>query len=178
MLTQDHTTPLLFEFGIMDAKFQLTGSSKQSVNTIVIILNNPLAGSSHRETTKMKATRTRRLGGFTLTEIMIVIGIISLLAAIVIPNLLKAGAKSQATTCINNMRQLDTAIQQFSVEAGKHVGDVVNYPNDLTPYIKLNHQGQIPPCPTGGIYSLNTVGNQPSVFCSLGTSVSPPHIQN
>ncbi len=125
----------------------------------------------------MKATRTRRLGGFTLTEIMIVVGIISLLAAIVIPNLLRAGAKSQATTCINNLRQLDTAIQQFSVEAGKHVGDVVNYPDDLTPYIKLNKAGVIPPCPANGIYSLNSVGNQPSAFCSLGTSVTPPHLQ-
>lgn len=125
----------------------------------------------------MKITRTKGLGGFTLVEIMIVIAIIALLAAIVIPNLLRASARSQATTCINNLRQLDTAIQQFSVEAGKHVGDVITYPDDLTPYIKLNQQGQIPPCPTHGTYSLNAVGTVPSAVCSLGTTVSPPHIQ-
>ncbi len=125
----------------------------------------------------MKITRTYGLGGFTLVEIMIVIAIISLLAAIVIPNLLRAGARSQATTCINNLRQLDTAVQQFSIESGKHVGDPITYPDDLTPYIKLNNTGQVPGCPTKGIYSLNTVGNQPSAFCSVGTTVTPAHVQ-
>ncbi|HEX7652375.1 MAG TPA: hypothetical protein VF607_02640 [Verrucomicrobiae bacterium] len=108
---------------------------------------------------------------------MIVVAIIAVLAAIVIPNMLKASARTQATNCINNLRQLDAAVQQFSVEAGKHVGEVVNYPNDLTPYVRLNQQGQIPSCPVGGSYSLNTVGNQPSAFCSLGSTVTPAHMQ-
>lgn len=125
----------------------------------------------------MKTSQTNVAGGFTLVEIMVVVAVISLLAAIVIPNLLKAGAKSQATTCINNLRQIDTAVQQFSIEAGKHVGDVINYPNDLTPYIRLNPQGLIPPCPARGVYTLNTVGNQPSAFCSLGSTVTPAHVQ-
>ena len=125
----------------------------------------------------MKTSQTNVAGGFTLVEIMVVVAVISLLAAIVIPNLLKAGAKSQATTCINNLRQIDTAVQQFSIEAGKHVGDVINYPGDLTPYIRLNPQGKIPPCPAKGDYTLNTVGNQPSAFCSLGSTVTPAHAQ-
>ena len=115
--------------------------------------------------------------GFTLVEIMVVVAIISLLAAIVIPNLLRAAARSQATTCINNLRQIDTAVQQFSIAGGKHVGDVINYPDDLTPYIKLNAQGVIPPCPVKGTYTLNTVGNQPSAFCSIGSTVTPAHTQ-
>ena len=125
----------------------------------------------------MKITRTSVQGGFTLVEIMVAVAVVALLAAIVIPNLLKAGAKSQATTCINNLRQIDTAVQQFSIEASKHVGDVINYPNDLTPYIRLNPQGLIPPCPAKGVYTLNTVGNQPSAFCSLGSTVTPAHAQ-
>ena len=131
----------------------------------------------------MKATRTNRkswsrhFDGFTLVEIMIVVAIVSLLAAIAIPNLLKASARSQATTCVNNLRQIDTAVQQFSIEGGKHVGDIINYPNDLTPYIRLNRQGVIPPCPAGGTYSLNAVGTVPSAACSIGTSVTPPHVQ-
>lgn len=110
-------------------------------------------------------------------EIMVVVAIVSLLAAIVIPNLLRAAARSQATTCINNLRQLDTAVQQFSIEGGKHVGDLISYPSDLTPYLKLNRTGQIPGCPSSGTYSLNTVGNQPSAFCSLSSTITPAHIQ-
>ena len=125
----------------------------------------------------MKTNRAIRLRGFTLVEIMIVIAIIALLAAIAIPNLLKAVAKSQSAACINNLRQLDTAIQQFSVAAGKHVGDVINFPDDITPYIKLNKSGELPSCPGGGTYSLTSVGTVPSALCSLGSTVSPAHLQ-
>jgi len=125
----------------------------------------------------MKTTPTNNGSpGFTLVEIMIVIATIALLCAIVIPNLLKASARSQATTCINNLRQIDTAIQQFSVEAGKHVGDTIVWPTDLTVYIKLTKAGSIPPCPAGGSYTLNAVGAVPSAVCSLST-FNPPHQQ-
>ena len=116
----------------------------------------------------------RSTPGFTLVEIMIVIAIVALLCAIVIPNLLKASSRSQATTCINNLRQIDTAVQQFSVEAGKHVGDTISLSTDLTPYIRLNKQGVIPPCPASGSYDLGIVGTNPSVTCSLST-FNPPH---
>jgi len=123
----------------------------------------------------MKTTRTNNgSSGFTLVEIMIVIAIIGLLCAIAIPNLLKAAARSQATACINNLRQIDTAIQQFSVEAGKHEGDTITWPTDLTAYIKLTAKGSIPPCPSGGTYTLNLVGSVPSANCSLST-LTPSH---
>jgi prepilin-type N-terminal cleavage/methylation domain-containing protein len=124
----------------------------------------------------MKTISKKIAYGFTLVEIMIVVATVGLLAAIAIPNFLRASAKSQATTCINNLRQIDTAIQVFSVEAGKHVGDTITFPDDLTPYVRLNRLGQIPPCPTGGSYSLAPVGDNPSVICSLST-LSPPHAQ-
>jgi prepilin-type N-terminal cleavage/methylation domain-containing protein len=124
----------------------------------------------------MKSTRTRGLGGFTLVEIMVVVAIIALLAAITIPNLLRASAKSQATTCINNLRQIDTAMQEFALEQGKTTGATVSYPADLTPYIRLNSAGVIPPCPVGGQYSVNVVGYFPSAFCSLGANITPAHI--
>jgi prepilin-type N-terminal cleavage/methylation domain-containing protein len=122
----------------------------------------------------MKQLQTHRRQAFTLVEIMIVVAIIALLSAIVIPNLLRAGTRSQATACINNLRQIDTAIQIFAVEAGKHVGDTVNWPDDLTPYIKLNRSGSIPPCPLNGIYELDIIGNSPPVTCTLST-MNPPH---
>lgn len=110
-------------------------------------------------------------------EIMIVVAIIALLAAIAIPNLLRAGARSQANACINNLRQIDTAMQEFALENGKTSGSTVNYPSDLTPYIKLNAHGVIPTCPEGGTYTVNTVGSFPSAFCSLGNTVSPAHME-
>jgi prepilin-type N-terminal cleavage/methylation domain-containing protein len=153
-----------------------SGFNQQSVNIICHYLTRWL--EVHTASKKnMKSNQTRSVRGFTLVEIMIVVAIIALLAAIAIPNLLKAGAKTQATTCINNLRQIDTAVQQFAIEARKHVGDTITYPNDISVYIKLNSQGQLPPCPTGGIYSLTTVGTVPSALCSLGTTVNPPHIQ-
>ena len=124
----------------------------------------------------MRTTRSSDSEGFTLVEIMIVIAIIALLCAIVIPNYVKARANGQATACINNLRQIDTAVQQFAVEAKKHVGDTVVYPDDLTAYIRLNSRGQIPSCPASGTYSLTTVGTVPSAVCSLGNTVTPAHL--
>ena len=121
-------------------------------------------------------TDTRRRAGFTLVEIMIVVAIIGLLAAIAIPNFLHARDRSQATACINNLRQIEAAVQQVALEKGLKVGDTMNYPDDIMPYIKLNSNGSIPPCPAGGTYSLDVVGNIPQALCSLSTTVNPPHV--
>jgi prepilin-type N-terminal cleavage/methylation domain-containing protein len=120
-------------------------------------------------------TNTQHQAGFTLVEIMIVVAIIGLLAAIAIPNFVRARARSQATACINNLRQIEAAVQQLALEKGLHVGDPVNL-IDVTPYIKLNSAGSIPGCPANGIYSLDIVGNIPQALCSLSTTVYPPHV--
>ena len=67
--------------------------------------------------------KTSRIAGFTLVEIMIVVAIIGLLAAIAIPNFVRARQTSQTNACINNLRQIDSAKQQWALENGKSAGD-------------------------------------------------------
>jgi hypothetical protein len=75
-----------------------------------------------------------------------------MLAAIAIPNFVKARTTSQMNGCINNLRQIDAAKNQFALEKGKKT------------YIRLIN-GALPKCPQGGIYTIGPVGEAPT--CSI-----------
>ena len=78
---------------------------------------------------------TRKRAGFTLVEIMIVVAIIALLAAIAVPGFLRARKRSQASKIINDLRLVDAAVDQYAIERGKVTGDQVLVA-DWTNYIK------------------------------------------
>jgi prepilin-type N-terminal cleavage/methylation domain-containing protein len=74
-------------------------------------------------------------GGFTLVEIMIVVAIIALLAAIAVPNFLRARKRSQATRILEDIRDIDHALDQYAIDNGKTGGASANW-SDIQSYIK------------------------------------------
>ena len=106
-------------------------------------------------------TQKRRNGAFTLVEIMIVVAIIGLLAAIAVPNFVRARTTAQMNACINNLRQIDGAIQQWALEQKKDTSATVTE-SDVTPYLKNSIS-----CPSGGTvfsdsYTITPVAAQPT----------------
>ena len=106
---------------------------------------------------------TKNRGGFTLVEIMIVVAIIALLAAIAVPSFLRARKRSQATRILNDLRMIDSAVDQYAIETNKIGGASVTF-TDIKSYLKagttLYNTGTDE---LGQTYTMPTVDSLPSV---------------
>ena len=115
---------------------------------------------------RQAALKSRRRSAFTLVEIMIVVLIIGILLAIAVPNFVRARESARAKACIDNLKQIDSAKEQYAMDAkiatGVAVSDFTNLVG-ATNYIKAT-----PLCPSNGTYTINAIGTAP--VCSVGAN--------
>ena len=109
--------------------------------------------------------------GFTLVEIMIVVAIIALLAAIAVPNFVQARNAARSGNCINNLRVVDSGKEQYAIENNVASGGACTSAN-ITAYLKNN---VMPSCPgTSTAYTVNVIGTLPTCSLSGASSGATP----
>ncbi|MEO5804473.1 MAG: type II secretion system protein [Verrucomicrobiota bacterium] len=131
-------------------------------------------------------TKANHKSGFTLVEIMIVVAIIGLLAAIAIPNFIRARTKSQQNACVNNIRQIDAAIQQWALETRQPpTATLAPDGSDLEPFLGRGSTIDKVLCPSdftaaplfSTSYTITDVKTAP-VCVFMGGDLTTPHKLN
>jgi prepilin-type N-terminal cleavage/methylation domain-containing protein len=110
--------------------------------------------------------------GFTLVEIMIVVSIIAMLAALAVPGFLRARKRSEASRIINDLRLIDSAVDQYAIENNKLTGAAVAI-SDWTKYLKAGTNLYLTGTDIfGNTYGAQTVDSLPSVPPASKTALS------
>ena len=112
---------------------------------------------------------------FTLVEIMIVVLIIGILVAIAVPNFVRARESARARACVANLKQIDSAKEQYAMDFKLAQGGSMPALSVLcgagtTTYIK----GGTPTCASSGTYTIGNLGTDPT--CSVGTAAAISHV--
>lgn len=105
---------------------------------------------------------------FTLVEIMIVVLIIGILMTVAVPNFITARASSRRSSCVANLKEIDSLKEQFAMETRQEDGDPVTWANLVPTFMKAQ-----PGCPGGGSYTINPVGTNPDCTLSAIGHVIP-----
>jgi prepilin-type N-terminal cleavage/methylation domain-containing protein len=124
--------------------------------------------------TKTKSSRS----GFTLVEIMIVVAIIALLAAIAVPSFLRARKRSQATATLETLRMVDGAKDQYALENNKGA-QMTPGAADLAPYVKSGSKlynlliaGTAPADALGNTITVGNLDTPPSVSSATKSALA------
>jgi prepilin-type N-terminal cleavage/methylation domain-containing protein len=120
----------------------------------------------------MKESGRRSDWAFTLVEIMIVVAVIALLAAIAVPGFMRARKRSQASRILNDLRFIDSAVDQYALETSKSSGSPVGT-TDWTNYLKRNTTLYLTGADIfGNEYGPQTVDSLPAVAPSVRAALS------
>jgi len=107
--------------------------------------------------------------GFTLVEIMIVVLIIGILLAIAVPNFIRARETSRAKSCVANLKQIESAKEQWAMDNKKNATDT---PTTAELYGADKYLKTEPICPSGGDYVEGNMATRPT--CSIGVNGADP----
>jgi len=109
--------------------------------------------------------RIRYNEGFSIIEIMTVLAIIAIAISIAIPNFFKMSEISKRTVCINNLRKITAAVEEWALEKNIMSGTSIS-PTQQEDIYGNYFRGGTPKCPGGGQYMFKEVGDNPQVYCT------------